>query len=54
VAAIVSIVSPDCEITIPKSFSPTIGSLYLNSEASSTLTGIPRTFSNKSLPNKPA
>ena len=39
---------------MPKSFSPTIGSLYLNSEASSTLTGTPKTFSNKSFPNKPA
>ena len=50
----VSIVSPDCEITMPKSFLPTIGSLYLNSEASSTLTGTPKTFSNRSFPNKPA
>ena len=53
-AAIVSAVSPDCEMKIHKVFLSIIGSLYLNSEAISTVTGILQSFSIAIFPDSPA
>ena len=53
-AAFVSAVSPDCEITITKSSGVTIGSLYLNSDAISTVTSVLANFSITYFPTIPA
>ena len=53
-AAIVSAVSPDCEMAITTSFSVIIGFLYLNSEAYSTSTGILAYSSIRYSPTRPA
>ena len=53
-ASRVSIVSPDCDVTITRVFSFISGSLYLNSDAISTFTGIFSSFSIMALPTIPA
>ena len=54
IAARLSAVSPDCEIIITRSLSVIRGSLYLNSEAISTITGTFASFSITYLPTIPA
>ena len=49
-----SAVSPDWDTTIINVLSVIIGSLYLNSDAISTSTGILANFSITVLPSKPA
>ena len=53
-ASSVSAVSPDWLIAMKSVFSSTKGSLYLNSEATSTSTGIFTNFSKIFLPTSPA
>ena len=53
-AANVSAVSPDWEIKITRVFSSINGSLYLNSDAISVITGIFANFSIATLPTSPA
>ena len=53
-ASLVSAVSPDWEINITRSPLPTIGSLYLNSDAISTVTLVLASFSMTYLPTIPA
>ena len=53
-AARVSAVSPDWDIAMKRSSLPIIGSLYLNSEATSTVTGIPACLSMMYFPARAA
>ena len=54
IASLVSAVSPDCDISMTRSFLPIIGSLYLNSDAISTVTLVLATFSIIYFPTIPA